>query len=371
MKNTVNTLLAELAATAKHHCRPNPAVACLLVSPDNQILATGSTQPVGQAHAEVIALREAASKGLSVRGATAYVTFEPCSHYGRTSPCCNALIEAGVAKVVVAILDPNPLVSGQGVQRLRDAGIEVEVLALDSAEAIASRELNIGFFSRMMYQTPWVRMKLAASLDGVTALGNGVSQWITSGAARADGHEWRTRACAILTGVGTILADNPRLDARLATQPRQPHIVIVDSELKTPPNAAIFTKSRLVLIYAATKNEEKQKALEEAGAQIIYLPNNAGKVDLSAMIQDLARREFNELHVEAGAKLNGALLQLGLVDEVLLYMAPKFLGEGRGLASNMFANGALLTLEGAIALKFKSIEMVGEDIRIVAGIVDK
>jgi len=216
---------------------PNPLVFCVLHSSNGEVIAQGHTQQAGGPHAEVMALRDAAAKGHSVVGATAYVTLEPCSHHGRTGPCCDALIAAGIKKVVATNLDPNPLVAGNGFAKLRAAGVEVEVLAPDHPLAIQSRELNIGFFSRMIRKTPWVRVKVAASLDGTTALDNGASQWITSPAARADGHAWRAQSCAILTGIGTVLADRPRLDVRLVDTPRQPHLVVVDSTLETPLDA--------------------------------------------------------------------------------------------------------------------------------------
>ena len=232
------------AQKASHLSTPNPAVGCSLVSPTGKIIGQGHTQAVGGAHAEVMALRDTADKGESTVGATAYVTLEPCSHFGRTPPCSNALIEAKVAKVVIALLDPNPLVAGKGVELLQKAGLEVEVLPTDHPQAIAAKELMIGFFSRMVRKTPWVRMKIAASLDGKTALGelgHGQSKWITSNDARDDGHAWRARAGAILTGIGTVLADDPQLDVRAVPTQRQPHLVIVDSELRTPVSAKIFT----------------------------------------------------------------------------------------------------------------------------------
>jgi diaminohydroxyphosphoribosylaminopyrimidine deaminase/5-amino-6-(5-phosphoribosylamino)uracil reductase len=305
-----------------------------------------------------MALRDAATKGHSTQGATAYVTLEPCSHHGRTGPCCDALIAAGIKKVVASIADPNPLVSGQGFERLRAAGIEVEV----GPGAAESRELNIGFFSRMIRKTPWVRMKVAASLDGKTALDNGVSQWITSDPARADGHAWRARSCAVLTGIGTVLEDNPRLDVRLVATPRQPHLVVVDSRLETPLDAHIFIAGRTLYIYAAEQNDAKKTALEARGATVIYLPGPTGKVDLAAMLHDLARREVNELHVEAGHKLNGSFIREGLVDEFLVYLAPKMIGQGFGMASF----GPMTDLSQAVALEFRSTEMVGPDLRIVA-----
>jgi len=310
-----------------------------------------------------MALRDAAARGHSVVGASAYVTLEPCSHHGRTGPCCDALIAAGIRKVVASIADPNPLVSGQGFERLRAAGVEVEV----GPGAAESRELNIGFFSRMIRKTPWVRMKMAASLDGTTALSNGQSQWITSPEARADGHAWRARACAVLTGIGTVLEDNPRLDVREVPTPRQPHLVVVDSRLETPLDAHLFIAGRQVWIYAAVENEVKKAALEACGATVSYRPGPNGKVDLAAMLQDLGRREVNELHVEAGSKLNGSLVRAGLVDEFLLYLAPKLLGPGRGMASL----GPLASLAEAVALEFHGTDRVGPDLRIMARVAGR
>ena len=353
--------LAQAMALARSSCyitSPNPRVGCVLVSPNGIVIGQGHTQPAGGPHAEVMALRDAAAKGNSVTACTAYVTLEPCSHYGRTGPCCDALIAAGVKKIVASIADPNPLVAGQGFARLRAAGIEVEV----GPGAAESRELNIGFFSRMIRKTPWVRMKVAASLDGQTALLNGQSQWITGEPARADGHAWRARSCAVLTGIGTVLADNPRLDVRLVQTSRQPHAVIVDSKLEIPLDAHILVADRVRFIYAAVQNDAKKSALEAIGATVIYMPGEAGKVDLQAMLRDLAQREINELHVEAGHKLNGSFIREGLVDEFLVYLAPKLLGTGQGMASF----GPLHSLAEATSLQFMSTDMLGDDLRIRA-----
>eukprot|EP01034_Spumella_vulgaris_P002475 gene2475-3218_t len=283
-----------LARNALGTTSPNPSVGCVLTDATGRTLGEGHTQRAGGPHAEIMALRDAAAQGHDVRGATAYVTLEPCSHHGRTGPCCDALVAAGIGKVVASIADPNPLVSGQGFARLRAAGIDVEV----GPGADESRELNIGFFSRMIRKTPWVRLKAAASLDGRTALDNGVSQWITSEPARVDGHAWRARSCAVLTGVGTVLQDNPRLDVRLVQTPRQPKLVIVDSQLNTPPDAQLFSPDREVWIYAAHPDISRQAALKARGAVVIALPDSRGKVDLAAMLADLAKREINEVHVE-------------------------------------------------------------------------
>jgi len=346
---------------------PNPRVGCVVVDSAGTLLGQGHTQPVGGPHAEIMALRDAATRGHPVAGATAYVTLEPCSHQGRTGPCCDALIAAGIRKVVASIADPNPLVAGQGFERLRAAGVEVEV----GAGAAEARELNIGFFSRMVRKAPWVRLKTAMSLDGRTALANGISQWITGEAARTDGHAWRARAGAILTGVGTILEDDPRLDVRLVETSRQPPLVVIDSRLQTAPAARIFMPGRAVWIYAAKIDEAKAAALRSKGATVDCLPNAQGKVDLPAVLADLARREVNELHVEAGHKLNGSLMREGLVDELLVYMAPKFIGEGLGIASQPMAGGPLTDLAGATALDFISVDRLGPDLRIVARVAGR
>jgi diaminohydroxyphosphoribosylaminopyrimidine deaminase/5-amino-6-(5-phosphoribosylamino)uracil reductase len=337
---------------------PNPRVGCVIVGTDGAVLGSGHTQRAGEAHAEVMALRDAHGKDHEVKGATAYVTLEPCSHQGRTGPCCDALIHAGLARVVVAIEDPNPQVAGQGIARLRAAGVQVDV-GLLAAEA---HELNIGFFKRMTQGTPWVRMKVAASLDGQTALENGVSQWITSAPARDDGHAWRARACGVLTGIGTVLEDDPQLDVRAIPTPRQPTLVVMDSQLETPVSAKLFGPQRPVWIYCAVDNTARRQALEAKGAQVICLPNASGKVDLAAMLQDLGAKGLNEVHVEAGHKLNGSLLREGLVDEILTYLAPKLMGQGRGM-TNL---GPFTTLDDAKALSFHEVTQIGPDLRILA-----
>jgi len=350
-----------LARQATGLAEPNPRVGCVIVSADGaRLLGQGHTQAVGGPHAEIVALRDAAAAGHDVRGATVYVTLEPCSHHGRTGPCCDALAAAGVGKVVAAIGDPNPRVAGQGFERLRAAGVAVET----GPGGAESRELNLGFFSRMVRGTPWVRMKIAASLDGRTALDNGQSQWITGAAARTDGHAWRARACAVLTGIGTLLEDDPRLDVRLVAAHRQPHAVVVDSRLETPLDAKVFIPARRLFIYTAIEDAARQSALEAKGAVVVRLPGAGGKVDLAAMLRDLAQREVNELHVEAGHKLNGSLLREGLVDEFLVYLAPKLLGAGRGMVNF----GPLQSLDQAVGLAFTDIQAVGEDLRLVARI---
>ena len=337
---------------------PNPRVGCVITAADGRVIGRGHTQQTGGAHAELMALRDLHSCGESARGAIAYVTLEPCSHHGRTPPCCDALIAAGIARVVMAVQDPNPLVSGQGAARLRAAGIVVETGAL----ADEARELNIGFFSRMQRGRPWVRLKAAVSLDGRTALNNGVSQWITGAPARADGHAWRKRAGAVLTGVGTVQGDDPRLDVRLVDTALQPLRVIVDSRLDTPATARILDAPGSVLIYAASPGADRRAALEARGAQIALAAGPGGKVDLPAMLADLAARGINELHVEAGHKLNGSFVREGLVDEFLIYMAPRLIGIGHELA----AFGPLEQLQDSVALRFISVTPVGDDLRLIA-----
>ena len=344
---------------------PNPRVGCVITAADGRVIGRGHTQQAGGPHAEVMALRDLLSRGDSARGATVFVTLEPCSHVGRTPPCCDALIEAGVARVVMAVQDPNPQVAGQGAARLRAAGIPADTAvggADDNALADAARELNIGFFSRMQRARPWLRLKAAVSLDGRTALNNGVSQWITGAAARTDGHAWRKRAGAVLTGVGTVLEDNPRLDVRLVETAHQPLRVIVDSRLETPSGSRILDAPGNVLIYAAAPDEQRRMALLERDAEIELCPDAAGKVDLAAMLRDLAQRGVNELHVEAGHKLNGSFVRAGLVDEFLIYMAPKLIGTGRELA--LF--GPLERLEDSLALRFVSVTPIGADLRLIA-----
>ncbi|MDB5793290.1 MAG: diaminohydroxyphosphoribosylaminopyrimidine deaminase [Massilia sp.] len=359
-------LALEWAAKGMYITAPNPRVGCVIVR-DGEVIGAGHTQPAGQAHAEIQALRDAAARGKDVRGATAYVTLEPCSHYGRTPPCSNALVEAGLKRVVAAMGDPNPLVAGRGMAQLQAAGIETASGVL----ADAAHELNIGFFSRMRRGRPWVRLKTAASLDGMTALENGESQWITGPQARADGHAWRARACVILTGIGTVKADDPQLTVRGIDMPavedhapRQPRRVIVDSRLEIDPGARIL-QGEPCWIVAAVADPGKEAGLRAAGHEVIFLPNAAGKVDLAALMLELGRREINEVHVEAGSKLNASLVREGCVDELLVYLAPSLIGVGQG----MFALPALDRLADRIALRFHAVTQVGSDLRILARIM--
>lgn len=346
----------ELAARARYHATPNPRVGCVLVR-DGRILGEGCTQPPGSNHAEIEALLDMRRNGHDAHGSTAYVSLEPCSHFGRTPPCATALIEARVGRVIVAVEDPNPLVAGKGMEMLRSAGIDVRCGLLQHE----ATEMNIGYFARMNRGRPWARMKIAASLDGKTALGNGVSQWITSEAARADGHAWRARSCAILTGIGTVRQDNPQLNVRLVQTSRQPLKVLVDSRLEVDPQARLFD-SEPVLVASARDDETKVRMLRDKGVEVIELPNAEGKVDLVALMRELGRRGINELHVEAGFKLNGSLVRAGVIDELLLYVAPLLIGEAQG----MVHLPALSDLAQARRLVFHDVSAVGEDVRILA-----
>lgn len=352
-------LALECASKGLFITSPNPRVGCVIVK-GNKVIGEGFTQPAGQAHAEIQALNDATRRGNDVRGSTVYVTLEPCSHYGRTPPCADALIRAGVARVVAAVADPNPLVAGNGVEKLKAAGIDVTVGVLEEA----AHEMNIGFMSRMQRGRPWIRMKAAASLDGKTALNNGASQWITSADARDDGHWWRARACAVLTGIGTVREDDPQLNVRAVDTPRQPRRIVVDSRLQISPDARILSGGGTWIV-AATSNPEKEAQLRDCGAEIIILPNAHGKVDLPALMQELGRRQVNELHVEAGFKLNGSLIREGCVDELLLYLAPSILGDAQGL----FDLPALDSLDNRKSLAFHEIRQIGPDLRILARFV--
>lgn len=339
---------------------PNPRVGCILGFADGRVIGRGATQQAGGPHAEVVALRDAQSQGLSTRGATAWVTLEPCAHHGRTPPCCDALIEAGLGRVVAAVADPFPQVNGAGFDRLRASGVQVSVAGGDLAAA--ARSLNIGFFSRVERGMPWVRMKVAASLDGTTALSNGKSQWITSEAARRDGHLWRRRSSAVLTGIGTALADDPQLTVRAVDTPFQPKRLLVDSQLRLPPSARLLKPPGEVLIFSARTAADADGALLKHGAEVLQFRAASGRVDLTAMMRELARRGTNEVLVEAGASLNGALLQANLVDEVLLYLAPSLLGQGQPVA--MWP--ALSELREGVQLRFDDIQLLGPDLRIRA-----
>jgi diaminohydroxyphosphoribosylaminopyrimidine deaminase / 5-amino-6-(5-phosphoribosylamino)uracil reductase len=380
-----------LAERGLYATSPNPRVGCVLVR-DGQVVGEGWHKRAGEPHAEVLALRAA---GVAAHGATAYVTLEPCSHYGRTPPCTDALIAAGIARVAVAVQDPNPLVAGQGIAKLSEADIEVKCGLMEGA----ARELNAGFFARMTRGTPWLRIKIAMSLDGRTALANGVSQWITGEAARQDVQRWRARSCAVLTGIGTVLADDPQLNVRegaltfssesLLSSPlaakgsltcsgaptgvpvagawegseglRQPLRVVLDSQFRIPLTARILNEGN-VLIYTAVLDAKKSEVLEKVGASVCVLPDGKGQVDLAGMLVDLAKRGCNEVLVEAGSTLNGALLRAGMVDELLLYLAPQLLGDA---ARGMAQLGELTSLDQRLDLNWQDVRQIGNDLRVM------
>ncbi len=353
-----------LAAQAIGLSDPNPRVGCVLLAADGRVIGRGHTQAAGGPHAEVMALRDAHVRGDATAGCTAVVTLEPCAHHGRTPPCCDALIAAGIARCIVAVVDPFERVAGEGIARMRAAGIEVQVLPAGELSD-AARELNIGFFSRVTRGRPWVRLKAAVSLDGRSALDDGSSRWITGEAARRDGHVWRKRAGAVLTGIGTLLGDDPRLDVRFAETARQPLRVVLDSSLRTPPTARLLDPPGAVLICAADADlagGAAHAALRERGAEVAFVAARDGRVDLPALLLELGARGVNELHVEAGSRLNGAWVRERLVDEYLIYMAPKLIGTGRGLADF----GPLASLGDAQTLRLLSVDPVGGDLRIVA-----
>ena len=360
----MNMALAE-AKKSLFISNPNPRVGCVIVK-NNQVIGFGHTQAAGSDHAEIVALKDAKAKGFDVSGSTVYVTLEPCCHHGRTPPCTEALINAKVTTVIAAMTDPNPLVAGQGLEKLRTTGIEVRCGLLEKEAS----ELNIGFIQRMTQGKPWVRLKVASSLDGKTALHNGVSQWITSSDARHDGHLWRARACCILTGIGTVKEDNPQLNVRDIDTPRQPFRVLIDSFLEVPLDAKILDESlggHTVVVCGQVETQHFEKmsqALREKNVTLVALPdasNGKGKVDLTALFKYLAEKlHINEVHVEAGFKLNGSLIREGCVDELLIYMAPKLLGDAVGMANLP----SLSTLDDVKAWDLIDHISVGDNLRI-------
>ena len=363
------TQALRLAEQGLYTTQPNPRVGCVIVK-NQQIIGQGAHLKAGEPHAEVFALREA---GLAAKDADAYVTLEPCNHHGRTPPCVDALINAGVKRVVVAMQDPNPLVAGNGLKRLQAHGILVET-GLMETEAIA---LNSGFISRMTQGRPYVRSKIAASLDGRTALNNGKSLWITGEPARLDVQHWRAQSCAIITGIGTVLADNPtmnvRLDHSLSSHPiRQPLRVIVDSQLQTSVDCNMLDASKLagspVLIAYANDMANHAATLQAVGAELLNIPKLNGQVDLIGLLEDLAQRGINEVLLEAGQGLNGGFLQANLIDEFIFYYAPKLMGAD---AKAMFAISELTEMEQASNLQILDVRLVGQDIRLRAKPIPK
>jgi diaminohydroxyphosphoribosylaminopyrimidine deaminase / 5-amino-6-(5-phosphoribosylamino)uracil reductase len=357
-----------LAAQGLFTTDPNPRVGCVLVR-DGDIVGEGWHERAGAAHAEINALAAAGDKA---RGAECYVTLEPCCHHGRTPPCSDALIAAGVKKVIAAMEDPNPLVAGTGLKLLAAAGIEVSTGLLHSQ----AQALNPGFIQRMRLGRPFIRVKLAMSVDGRTAMNNGESQWITGSAARSDVQLWRARSSAIMTGVGTILADDPSLLVRpqqfpssvhAPSQLRQPVRIIIDNHLSTPIKAKILHQEGKTLIFTSNKNENIREQLQHQGATVIVCDTMAGELDLHEICHELGKREYNEILVEAGATLCGALLKAGLIDELLLYMAPILMGDG---AKGLFHLPWLKQMAQRIPLDIRDIRAVGQDWRIRACFVD-
>ena len=333
---------------------PNPRVGCVIVRA-GKVVGTGWHERAGESHAEIHALAQA---GELAQGATVYVTLEPCSHHGRTPPCAEALIKAGVGRVVMAMVDPNPQVAGEGLTQLQQAGIQTDIGLLEEE----AYQLNIGFVSRMTCGRPWLRLKIAASLDGKTALNNGVSQWITGAAARRDVHRLRARSCAVLTGIGTVLADDPMLNVREVETTRQPLRVVVDSALRMPPTAKMLLAEE-TLVVTASSDPAKAGRLREAGAEVLVLPPLDGRVDLARMLDELGQRGINEITVEAGRGLSGALVQQGLVDEFVIYFAPLLLGDR---ARGMFDLPELIAMDERRELRIADVAMVGRDVRIRA-----
>lgn len=345
----------QLAQRGLYTTDPNPRVGCVIVK-DDRTVGEGWHERAGEPHAEVMALARA---GAAAQGATAYVTLEPCCHTGRTPPCTDALVKANVARVVAAMTDPNPAVSGNGLQQLQQAGIQAEMGLLEAQ----AKAVNPGFVSRMARARPYVRSKIAMSLDGRTAMASGQSKWITGESARADVHRLRARSSAIVTGIGTVLADDPALTARNELRHEQPLRVILDSNLSIQPSAKLFGEPGQNLIFTTSDDPALIKPLEQRGAQVYYLPGNTGRVDPKAVLTQLAEREINEVLVETGATLNGAFLSAGLIDELVIYMAPHLMGDA---ARGLFHLPMLEQMQDRIALHIQDIRAVGEDWRIIA-----
>jgi diaminohydroxyphosphoribosylaminopyrimidine deaminase/5-amino-6-(5-phosphoribosylamino)uracil reductase len=350
----------ERAARGLFTTSPNPRVGCLMVK-DGQVVAEGWHERAGEAHAEVMAIRHSDAHALF--GATAYITLEPCSHQGRTPPCTDALIKSGVRQVIVAMQDPNPQVSGTGLARLREAGIDVRCGLL--AEAAA--ELNPGFIKRMNTGLPWLRVKSAASIDGRTALPDGHSQWITGPVAREDVHRWRARACAVLTGIGTVRQDDPEMNVRAVETSRQPFRILVDTRFEVDPRAKMLADGHALVAVAVDLDQphlkEKARQLRDRGIEVLAFPPEEGgrKLDLGMLVKALGARQFNEIHIEAGARLSGAFMRQSLVDEWLVYLAPVFLGQGMPLAEGV---GPWSSVEDAPRWRWHETQLVGDALRV-------
>lgn len=345
-----------LAEQSLYITAPNPRIACLIVR-EGRLLASGVTQQAGGPHAEVMALRQARENGVDVAGATFYVTLEPCSHHGRTPPCAQALVQAAPARVVVAMHDPNPLVAGRGLALLRQAGITVDgPLCVEQA-----LQVNAGFFARMTRARPWLWLKMAASLDGRSALPDGRSQWITGPQARDDGHHWRARSCVVLTGIGTVQADNPRLNVRAVDTPRPPIKAVLDTQLRLDPAAALLDGTPC-WVFSHRRDPQREAQLADRNAQVIPMPLRDGHVDVRAVLDWMAGQQINEVHAEAGARLSGALLDAAVVDQLLMYVAPKILGHGRGVADI----AALSGLDAVQPFEFTDLRLLGQDARLLA-----
>jgi len=355
----------ELASNGLYTTDPNPRVGCVIVK-DNAVIGEGWHERAGGPHAEIVALQQA---GTNAEGAIVYVTLEPCSHFGRTPPCADALIGANVAKVIVAMLDPNPLVAGKGIEKLSEAGVSVEHGLLEEEADL----LNPGFIKRMQQQLPYVRCKIAMSLDGRTAMASGESQWITGEAARQDVHRYRARSSAILTGIGTVLADDPSLTARVSgndnpalgsfTDDDQPLRVIVDTQLRSPIDSKMLNLPGATLIYTGSTDQQRIAELAQAGAEVVQVESDDAHVNLEVVLHDLAKREINEVMIEAGAKLNGAALASNIIDELIFYIAPSLMGDQ---ARGAFHLPELTTMAQKLELELVDTRQIGDDWRIIA-----
>ena len=348
----------ELACLGRYTTDPNPSVGCVIVK-EGRIVGEGWHQYTGQDHAEVIALKAAGDKA---NNATAYVTLEPCSHFGRTPPCVDSLLEHHLQRVVVASTDPNSEVSSKGIKLLQQKGIIVEIGLMEQK----ARALNQGFFQRMQTGRPRVTLKIGASLDGRTAMASGESQWISSEVARQDVHRLRASSSAIVTGIGTVLADNPTMTARITEPVVQPLRVVVDSNRRTPADASIVGEDGKLLIACIDDPDASGEYYSAQQVDVVAIASDSGKVDLNGLLSELGRREINEVLVEAGQTLSGSFLSKGLVDQFILYLAPKILGNR---AKGMFDLPQLSQLQDAFRLEITDIQPIGDDIRVTANVV--